>query len=78
MGNVITLTFKDPDGVYESTKDYIEESLPEGLDEDEKESLREIRRDKLNAALKKFVEYGEYLTVEIDLDAQTAKVIPNG
>jgi hypothetical protein len=35
----------------------------------------EIKADAENL-LRKFVEYGEYVTIEFDLDAGSAKVIP--
>lgn len=71
-----TITFKDPDGVSIAIKETVEESLVDWEDEDEKESLREIREEKLYKDVRKWVEYGEYLNVEIDTDAGTCVVLP--
>ncbi len=35
----VKLSLKDPDGVYESVKDAVQETLPDGLSEDEAEDL---------------------------------------
>lgn len=73
----IQLTLKDPDGVYDSIEDFIEDNIPEVLSDEEKESLKEERREKLNTQLSKFIKFGEYITIEIDLDANTSKVLEN-
>jgi len=71
----IKLQFKDPDGVYGSVEDAVKKSLADlGLDEDEMEPLIERRREKVNEKIRRWVKYGEYLTVEIDLEAGTAVV----
>lgn len=68
---------KDPDGVYDSLQQAAEDSVDvKGLDEDEVESLVESRKEKLKETLKKWFEYSEYLTVEIDTDAMTCVVVP--
>lgn len=73
----ITITFKDPDGVFEGIQDYVNsvydtaKTIPIYLpEEDFKESLREVVEEKLS----KFIEYSEYLTVEFDLDNNTARI----
>lgn len=78
MENVIRLTFKDPDGVYESVRQFVIDNLPKDLDEDEKDSIQDMRISKVQDKLSKWVEYGEYLTVEINLDTGEAKVIQKG
>jgi hypothetical protein len=70
---------KDPDGVYDSLKDAVDESfaqLAEALDEDELEAAKEARREKFRAAMAKFFKYSEYLSVELDTEAGTCVVIP--
>lgn len=57
----IKLFLKDPDGVYDSINEFMKDH-PE-LDQDEVESK-----------ISKFVKWGEYVTVEIDLDNLTAEV----
>jgi len=67
---------KDPDGVHESIRDAVEESLPDDLlDGDEREALFETRVDKTERLLSKWIECGEYLSVEFDLDEGTARVL---
>ena len=73
---VIRITLKDPDGFSEAVAEAVAESLEDIDDDDEKEALDELRQDKMNAALEKWVTYGEYVTLEFDLDAGTAKVLP--
>jgi hypothetical protein len=72
----LRIHMKNPDCVSVAVDEAVERA-GHGLDlEDEAESLAEVRRERINNALRKFVEYGEYITVEIDMDAQTARVIP--
>jgi len=74
----IKITLKDPDGVYDSLQKAAEESVDEitGIDEDEKEELIERRKEKISESIEKWVEYDEYVTIEIDTDNNTAKVLP--
>ncbi len=73
----ISITMKDPDCLYESIQEAVKGSIPAGTDETEAEMLVEHRCEKLREMLvAKWFEYGEYLTVEIDTEAQTATVIP--
>lgn len=70
------IQMKDPDGVYESVRDAAQSSLGEakGLTETELEKLCESRRDELDTLIRKWFQYGEYVTVEIDTEAMTATV----
>lgn len=70
------LMLKDPDGFYESIEAAVRD-VP-GIDEAEKEAIREVRREKLKDFCARWVEYGEYLTVEIDTDERTCTVVPVG
>lgn len=71
------LQMKDPDGVFESVREAVEEDVDKlGLPEDERDLLRDEREDRTNEQIKKWVRYGEYLTVEIDTDAGTCVVVP--
>jgi hypothetical protein len=74
----IRLTLKDPDGVYESVREAASEQLSalEGLSDEELDDLKKSREEEINEDIKQWVEYGEYLTVEIDTDAGTATVTP--
>lgn len=71
------ITFKDPDGVYDSIRDAAYNSVNsiEGLDDDEKESLVIDRHESLSDLASKWISYDEYLTIEIDTDAKTARVV---
>ena len=40
----------------------------DGMDEDSQEEVKELA--------KKFIEFGEYLTIELDTENSTARVIP--
>lgn len=72
------VTMKDPDSLGDAVKEAAEEQLAtiEGIDADEKESLIEGRAAKLSDFACKWMEYGEYITVEFDTDAGTATVVP--
>lgn len=72
----VKLFLKDPDGVHESVKDAVQETLPDGLSEGEEEELIEIRMRETHEKLKTWVEWKEYVTVEIDTDTGHAKVLP--
>ena len=73
------ITLKDTDSVYEAIEQAIDEELDkiEELDEDDKEKLKESRHEKISKICGQWFEYGEYLTVEIDTEANTCTVIPN-
>jgi len=73
-----TITMKDPDGVYESIEDVVSEIVVGGLDSDELSDVRERRRVKIHELCRTWFEYGEYLRVEIDTEAQTCTVLPVG
>ena len=57
----ITIIMKDPDGVYDSCLDYAEEN---NLD------VNDVIDD-----VSQWFRYGEYLTVEIDLETREAKIV---
>lgn len=68
---------KDPDVLYDAINTALDEDLAD-MDEDEAEAVRDIRHQKLSEMASKWFEYGEYLTVEIDTDTQTIRVVPVG
>jgi hypothetical protein len=70
----IKITLKDPDGVSESLRDAAESSVPQGLTQSERESLTESRQERYGKACEPWIEYGEYVTIEIDTEAGTATV----
>lgn len=70
----LRVTLKDPDCVYDAVDDLLDEELKE-MPEDEAEAIKEIRREKYNEIASKWFSYGEYLSVEIDLDLKTIRVL---
>lgn len=70
----LKITLKDPDGVYESIQQAAQSNIPDGLDEKESESLVESRHENISEQCKPWIEYGEYVTIEIDTEAGTAVV----
>lgn len=70
----IKIQLKDPDGVGEAISNKITE-LVKDFDLDDQELLLESREEKVRDILEKWVEWGEHITVEIDLDTQSAYVL---
>lgn len=72
------VTMKDPDTLGDAISNAVTEALKniEGLSDEDRESLHERRCEEARNVASKWFEYGEYLTVEIDTDAQTAAVVP--
>lgn len=73
----LRITMKDPDGVYDSVWRYAEQHYEEraDLEAEEKGMLIEARVDMVNEMLRKWVRFGEYLTIEVDTEKATAKVV---
>ncbi len=71
------ITLKDPDGFSNAIQEAVEASVSEipGLAQDEREAVVEKRHEAVHDALKQWVEYSEYVTIEFDTDANTATVI---
>jgi hypothetical protein len=72
----INVMLKDPDGFSDAIDDAVRESLATIEDEDEREALKEVRREKVQTFLNRWVEYSEYVSIEFDMDAGTASVVP--
>lgn len=68
------VTMKDPDTLSDAIEDKLSESL-EGFDEEEAHALKMIRSDRAHEVASLWFEYGEYLTIEIDTDNKTARVV---
>jgi hypothetical protein len=70
---------KDPDTLYDAIGEAVEQAVSDTIgvdDQDEREALIKVRVDKVQKICGKWFEYGEYLTVEIDTDAETCTVVP--
>lgn len=74
----IQVTMKDPDCLHDAIRDAVKEDVEKvtGIFERERENLIEDRIEEVGKACARWFQWGEYLTVEIDTDAQTAIVIP--
>jgi hypothetical protein len=75
------VTMKDPDTLSDAIDEAVEESTSAevlvGFSDEEREAVAEKRREAYSAIAGKWIEYGEYLTVEIDTEAKTCTVIPH-
>lgn len=72
----IKVTMKDPDTMYDAVQNaVIQELVAIGMPNDEFERMVELRSEKLRAKMRKWFEYGEYLTVEFDTETMTATVL---
>ena len=56
----IRITMKDPDGVYDSVSDVVQTNS---------------EREMVDMVLKQWFEYSEYLTVEVDTETNTIRVL---
>lgn len=76
---IFRVYMKDPDVLHDGIDEAIDEELKaSGLPDDEQEALREIRHEKAADVASRWFEYGEYLTVEIDTEKGTIRVVPIG
>lgn len=74
---IFKVYMKDTDVLHEAIDEAIDKELKaSNLPDDEQEALREIRHEKASDVAGKWFEYGEYLTVEIDTDKETIRVVP--
>jgi hypothetical protein len=76
----IRVTFKDPDGPSDCIEEAVKASVQEmGLaDQDEAEAVYETRLEKVREKVRRWLECMEYITVEFDLEADTATVVKRG
>jgi hypothetical protein len=72
------ITFKDPDAVYDAVRDEVISQVNStvSLEPSEKADIIESRTEKTIDKLKRWIMYGEYVTIEFDTDADTATVVP--
>lgn len=76
---IFKVYMKDTDVLHDGIDEAIDEELKASyLPYDEQEALREIRHEKASDVASKWFEYGEYLTVEIDTEKETIRVVPVG
>lgn len=72
----IKVHMKDPDTLQDAIMDALMDVAIEGVNEDEMATVREARFDKVQSLASRWFKYGEYLTVEIDTEAETCTVVP--
>lgn len=72
----IKINMKNPDCVYDAIREAAEESAAKvnGISAREKVELTDARERELSKLLSKWITYGEYIEVEFDTDAGTARV----
>lgn len=74
------IQLKDPDGFCDGFDDAVRESVSniDGLDDDERSEVLDKRGETLRKFSGRWVQYNEYITIEFDTDANTAKVVELG
>lgn len=71
-----TVYIKDPDVFSDAVSEAVKKEVSAlNLPEDEAEAVIEKREEKVNDFLERWVEYGEYIKVEFDTEANTATVV---
>ena len=73
----VKVFIKDTDVLQDAVEEAVDEELKNsGLAEDDQEAVRELRVEKALDVAGEWWEYGEYITVEFDTEARTARVVP--
>lgn len=72
------VTMKDPDTLYDAIDEAVRDDIAKiaGLTDADREELAETRTDAVREVTRKWFQYGEYLSVEIDTETGTAIVLP--
>lgn len=71
------ITMKDPDTLHDACDRAAKDDVAKlGLAADEAEMLVKKRAEKLRDFAGRWMEFGEYITVEFDTEAGTAVVVP--
>jgi hypothetical protein len=75
----IKIQLKSPDAVLHAVSEAVQQGMPDDLEPFEYRCILEERMDNLfEGPLKKWIGYREYVTIEIDTDTGTAKVLEQG
>jgi len=76
---IFKVYMKDTDVLYDGIEEAVDEQLKEsGLNAGEQEAVKDLRIEAAQEVASKWFEYGEYLTVEIDTEKETIRVVPVG
>lgn len=67
----IRITLKDPDGVSNSVDEAAKQNVYEGDNEQELENVKE----RIETIISDWIRWGEYVTIEIDVDTGIARVL---
>lgn len=73
----LRITLKDPDGVYRSIREAVSNQIYSitGLNESEKALLEDKRHEVIAQKCEQWIQCEEYVTIEIDTEANTAVVV---
>lgn len=71
----IKVTLKDPDVLDDSIREVVDMFTVGALTNEELEAVKELRKESYHRIADKWFQSGEYLTVEIDTEAQTCIVL---
>lgn len=78
----IIIKLKDPDGVYESIQQIADQEVEKLVEASngllKAGDVEDTVGEKIREMTRSFVEYGEYVTIEIDTDTNTARVLKRG
>lgn len=76
---IFKVYMKDTDVLQDGATEAVDEQLKaSGLSEEEQELVRDLRVEKALDVAGRWFQYGEYLTVEIDTEKETIRVVPIG
>lgn len=75
---IFKVSMKDPDTLYDSVEEAVQDELERmtNIDDEERSMLQESRAEKVREQASRWFQYGEYLTVEIDTEKNTIRVVP--
>lgn len=78
----IVIKLKDPDGIYESIQEVVDKEVEKVVEASNgllnAGDVKETVGDKIRDMTKSFVDGGDYVTIEIDTDTNTARVVKRG
>lgn len=72
----IRVTFKDPDSLLDDIQAAVRRDVGKlPLCDDERQAVAKVREEQARVVARTWFDYGEYLTVEIDTETQTCRVL---
>ena len=71
-----TVTFKDPDALDDQIREAVHAEVEDlGLSKEDAAAIEEARYERASADVSKWFKYGEYVTIALDTEADTATVV---